>query len=303
MERVSRGEREGIGTDAKERDMARSGIKRTVRGHPAVDGAGVHLVRVLGIRTSKDFDPFLMLDSFDSRDPRDYIKGFPMHPHRGIETITYLVEGDIEHQDSLGNRGSIKSGQSQWMTAGSGILHQEMPQASPRMLGLQIWLNLPAVEKMAEPAYFDIAGDMIASVKDGPATVRVISGEYKGTRGIKPRHVQATLYDVCLPKGEEVAIAPRPGENAFVFLLEGDAVIAGDRIEEKTAVLFEPGGDIAVAAPRDGEARFMFFSGKPLGEPVAWGGPIVMNTDQELEIAFAELEAGTFVKHGTADGR
>ncbi len=276
--------------------MQKKPIKRTVQGHPAIDGAGVHLVRVLGYRTVEDFDPFLLLDSFDSTNPADYLKGFPMHPHRGIETITYLVEGDIEHQDSLGNRGSIKSGQSQWMTAGSGILHQEMPQASPRMLGLQVWLNLPSREKMAAPAYFDISQDMIPQVAAGRAVVRVLSGEFKGVRGIKPRHVQASIFDVSLPTGEEIVLPAIPGENVFVFLLEGDAGIAGRRIPAKTAVLFGEGDAVAVAAPPDGAARFLFFSGPPLGEPVAWGGPIVMNTEAELETAFSQLAAGTFVK-------
>ena len=277
--------------------MSRRPIKRMVQGHPAVDGAGVHLVRVLGIRTVEDFDPFLMLDSFDSTNPADYVKGFPMHPHRGIETITYLIAGDIEHQDSLGNRGSIKSGQSQWMTAGSGILHQEMPQASPRMLGLQIWLNLPSREKMAEPAYFDITADMIKTVRADAATVRVISGEYQGERGVNPRHIAATLYDVSLKPGGETVIPTREDENVFVFLIEGDAVIEGKAVPEKTAVLFGSGSEIAVAAPAGRESRFIFFSGRPLHEPVAWGGPIVMNTEDELETAFAELEAGAFIKH------
>lgn len=280
--------------------MATRAIQRTVQGHPAVDGAGVHLTRVLGIRTVEDYDPFLMLDSFDSTNPEDYIKGFPWHPHRGIETITYLVEGLIEHQDSLGNKGSIRSGQSQWMTAGSGILHTEKPKTSPRLFGLQIWLNLPKKEKMADPAYLDITADMIKVVRDGNAVVRVLSGEYKGTRGVKPRHIQATLFDVTIPGGEEIAIATKRDENVFVFLLEGDALIDSRRIPTKTAVLFGPGDDIKVGATDDSETRFMFFSGKPLHEPVAWGGPIVMNTEEELELAFTELDNGAFIKHDAA---
>ncbi len=272
-------------------------IKRTVQGHPAVDGAGVHLVRVLGIRTVEDYDPFLMLDSFESRNPEDYIKGFPFHPHRGIETITYLVEGEMEHQDSLGNKGVIKSGHSQWMTAGSGIIHQEMPTASPRMLGLQIWLNMPQKDKMADPAYFDIKGGMIKTVQDGAATVRVVSGEYKGEKGVTTKHIRASLYDVSLPTGQEIRIDTKQGENVFVFLLEGDAVMDGQTIPVKTAVLFGEGDAIGVRATDKEPCRFMFFSGKPLHEPVAWGGPIVMNTDEELELAFQELEAGTFIKH------
>lgn len=275
-------------------------IKKMVTGHSAVDGAGVHLVRVLGRRTVEEFDPFLMLDSFDSNNPDDYIKGFPLHPHRGIETITYLIEGEIDHMDSLGNKGVILSGQSQWMTAGSGILHQEMPKASDRMLGLQIWLNLPSRDKMAKPAYFDITGDMIQVAHEEAATVRVISGRYKTTRGVSPRHVDATLYDVSLQPGKSIDLETRPGENVFVFLIVGDAVIDGQTIPEKTAVLFGEGDGIRVAATPRESARFIFFSGKPLGEPVAWGGPIVMNTDEELATAFEELESGQFIKHTPA---
>ena len=276
--------------------MARRAIRRVVRGHPAVDGAGVHLVRVLGLRTVEDFDPFLMLDSFDSRNPEDYIKGFPMHPHRGIETITYLIDGEIDHQDSLGHKGVIRSGQSQWMTAGSGILHQEMPQASPRMLGLQLWLNLPASRKMAPPAYFDITGDMIAGVEDGPVTIRVISGEYKGAHGVRAPHIQATIYDVLVPPGAETVLPARRGETAFVFLIQGDARIDGRDVAEKTAVLFDDGDEIAVGAAGDAASRFIFCAAPPLREPVAWGGPIVMNTEEELERAFLELETGEFIK-------
>lgn len=275
-------------------------IRKMVTGHPAVDGAGVHLVRVLGGRTVKDFDPFLMLDSFDSANPEDYVKGFPLHPHRGIETITYLIEGEIEHQDSLGNKGTILSGQAQWMTAGSGILHQEMPQASERMLGLQIWLNLPRQEKMTEPSYFDITRDMIPAVTEGGAVVRVISGRYKTAQGVTPRHIDATLYDVGLETGQSIDVKTKLGENVFVFLIVGDAVIDGHSIPEKTAVLFGEGGGIRVAATREAPCRFIFFSGKPLGEPVAWGGPIVMNTEDELATAFSELESGRFIKHAPA---
>ena len=179
-------------------------IEKTGRGRATVDGAGVHLVRVLGNETVEDFDHFLMLDSFDSKNPPDYTKGFPMHPHRGIETITYIIEGEMDHQDSLGNKGAIRSGESQWMTAGSGIMHQEMPQPSDRMLGVQIWLNLPRADKMTNPVYFDIKKSMIPVVEEGPVTVRVISGAYKEAKGVTPAYVQATLYDVS------VAARPRP---------------------------------------------------------------------------------------------
>lgn len=276
--------------------MASRRIVKTIRGQRAIDGAGVHLVRVLGGRDVEDFDPFLMLDSFDSTNPADYSKGFPMHPHRGIETITYLIQGEIDHEDSLGNKGTIRGGQSQWMTAGSGILHQEMPQAAKRMLGLQIWLNLPQSEKMTDPKYFDITETDIKPVQTEDGVVRVISGEYAGVQGVEPHHVQATLYDVTVNAGRTMLLPTKPEENVFVFLIEGDAVIDGSEIPEKTAVLFGEGETVAISAPAGQEARVVFFSGKRLKEPVAWGGPIVMNTRAELDNAFAELQDGTFIK-------
>ncbi|MDD3212256.1 MAG: pirin family protein [Eubacteriales bacterium] len=277
--------------------MSRCEIKKLVRGQRATDGAGVRLVRVLGYGTVEDFDPFLMLDSFDSTKPADYTPGFPMHPHRGIETITYLISGRIEHEDSLGNKGAILAGESQWMTAGSGILHQEMPKPSERMLGFQLWLNLPQTEKMAAPAYLSITRDRIPHTAIGKAEVLVLSGKLGEAQGVTPRHIPATIFDVRLPGGEEVELPTQPEETVFVFLIEGNATIGGQPIPEKTAVLFGEGDSIAVAAPPDSDLRFIFFSGKALHEPVAWGGPIVMNTREELELAFDELQRGEFIKH------
>lgn len=271
-------------------------IKKVV-GRPTVDGAGVHLVRVLGNNTVYDFDPFLMLDSFDSRNPEDYIAGFPTHPHRGIETVSYLISGEMDHEDSLGNKGKIMAGESQWMTAGSGILHQEMPQPAERMLGVQLWINLPQKNKMTDPQYFDIKGDMIGETETDAAKIRVISGEYNGVKGVTPHHIQATYYDVLLKKDSSIAIATKPKDNVFIFLIEGNAVVEGEEIPEKTAVLFGKGDAITVSAPKGKESRFLFLSGEPLKESVAWGGPIVMNTEEELDRAFRELRNGTFVKH------
>lgn len=273
-------------------------VIKEVRGQRAVDGAGVRLVRVLGLRNTADFDPFLMLDSFDSNDPADYLAGFPTHPHRGIETITYLISGEIEHQDSLGNKGVIHSGEAQWMTAGSGILHQEMPQASDRMLGFQLWLNLPRDEKMADPAYLDITAGQIGCKYIENAEVRVLSGRYGDVHGVTPRHIKATIYDVDLDAGTQLTLPVDSTENAFVFLIEGDAVIDGRRIPEKTAVLFGAGDAITVMAPEERATRFILCSGRPLREPIAWGGPIVMNTETELNAAFEELRQGTFIRHG-----
>ncbi len=276
-----------------------SGLKRKIakllRGVPAVDGAGVRLVRVLGYHDVYDFDPFLMLDSFDSQNPDDYVRGFPMHPHRGIETITYLIEGKIEHQDSLGNKGVILSGQSQWMTAGRGILHQEMPKPSERMLGFQLWLNLPKAEKLCEPAYFEIAEEMIPVVKTEGIEVRVIAGSYGGAVGPRPRHIQATLLDISLEEGATLTLDTKPEETVFAFVILGSAFAGGQPLEEKTAVLFGPGDTAEVTASEHQDARVIFFCGKPVKEPIAWGGPIVMNTEEELNQAFRELREGTFI--------
>lgn len=276
--------------------MVKREIVKMIRGKRAIDGAGVRLVRVLGHDDVEDFDPFLMLDSFDSNNPDDYIAGFPMHPHRGIETITYLISGRIDHEDSLGNKDSILAGESQWMTAGSGIMHQEMPKEAGRMFGFQLWLNMSASEKMAEPAYLSITQDMIPVVKREKATVRVLSGSFGGESGVKPKHIPASLYDVDLEKEASIDIPTNPEEKVFVFLLEGDGFINGQEIPEKTAVLFGPGDFISVASG-GAPLRFMTCSAKPLGEPIAWGGPIVMNTRQELQHAFDELKRGTFIKH------
>ncbi|MGI6239247.1 MAG: pirin family protein [Christensenellales bacterium] len=277
--------------------MANRKIAQTVRGQRAVDGAGVRLVRVLGGRNVTDFDPFLMLDSFDSTDPNDYIAGFPTHPHRGIETITYLIEGRIDHEDSMGNRDTIHAGESQWMTAGSGILHQEMPKASARMLGFQLWLNLARDEKMTEPKYLSITRDMMPLVEQGGAQVRILSGSFGGVSGIKPNHIPATILDVLIPAGGAITVPTAPGETAFVFLIEGDAVVGGEDIAEKTAALLSDGDAVDLAATADAASRIIVFMGAPLREPIAWGGPIVMNTRAELEAAFDELDRGTFIRH------
>ena len=271
-------------------------VEKTVQGRAAVDGAGVRLTRVLAHNEVEEFDPFLMLDSFDSTDPEDYVKGFPTHPHRGIETVTYLIEGEIEHQDSLGNKGVITSGSSQWMTAGSGILHQEMPQKSRRMLGFQLWLNMRSTEKMAEPKYFDITPDKIPVVRQEGSTVRIVAGEYKDVKGVTPHHLQAALYDVELLPNSTLTLPAKSGKTAFLFLVEGTLRAKDTDIPEKCAALFGQGDCITVTAQNLG-ARFAFFCAPPLHEPIAWGGPIVMNTQQELREAFSELQNGTFIKH------
>lgn len=327
--------------------MADCSVRASVTGRPAIDGAGVRMTRVLGPETIHDFDPFLMLDSFDSTNPADYLAGFPMHPHRGIETITYLASGRIDHRDSLGNEGSIRDGQAQWMCAGSGVLHEEMPKASGRMLGVQLWLNLPAAEKMASPAYNALdevaevwvspagepvdparrnaAGEPVDPTRrnaagepadgaegepvDGTAAAsadnaekarvlaRVVAGEFAGVRGFVGDHLPATFLELRIPAGAYVRVPVAVGQAAYAFLLEGAATVAGRRHPAKTALAFASDGDAAsFAAPDDAEARVLYFSAPRLDEPVAWGGPIVMNTDAELDQAFRELQAGMFVR-------
>lgn len=277
--------------------MKKREIITTVNGHQTTDGAGVKLVRVLGIKNVEDFDPFLMLDSFDSANPADYTAGFPMHPHRGIETITYLISGKMDHKDSLGNKDTINEGESQWMTAGSGIMHEEMPQASDRMLGFQLWLNLSAEEKMCEPAYLSITKDMMPKLKKDDGDIIIVAGEFEGVQGERTKHIPLTICDVTLPSGGTIEMPTDPENTVFVFLIEGSGVIDGQDIPTKTAVLFDKGEYISVSAPPSSDLRFIYYSAKPLGEPIAWGGPIVMNTPEELELAFSELRKGTFIKH------
>lgn len=275
----------------------------------------MHLVRVLGAGTIQAFDPFLMLDAFDSRNPEDYIAGFPMHPHRGIETVTYLAQGEIDHKDSLGNEGSIISGGGQWMAAGSGILHQEMPQASPHMLGLQLWVNLAAKDKMAPPKYRDIRPEQMEPIKEDGAAIRVLSGYYKGHAGaMQADYVPVTFLDVMLESGAIWTLATNPDDTVFAYVLYGDVSagpVPGEApqgacgsnysactpMQEKHAVLFGP-GEVITLRGGSKNSRLVVVAGTPLREPVAWGGPIVMNTEEELQHAFSELETGKFIKHG-----
>ncbi|MFP5527878.1 pirin family protein [Peptococcus simiae] len=259
------------------------------------DGAGVSLVRVLSNRTVTAYDPLLMLDSFDSTDPKDYIAGFPMHPHRGIETITYLRRGEITHEDSLGNKGRITDGGSQWMTAGSGIMHEEMPQPSDRMLGVQVWLNMPQKEKMAPPAYHDLSADKCPVVPVEGGEVAVIGGQYQGVQGFQGHHHPLTFLSIRLEAGGSLTLPLDPKGSQTVFLLEGDARLGDVVVEEKTAVRLAEGDSLTLKTT-DGPIEVLFFESYPLEESIAWGGPIVMNTQEELDAAFAELREGSFIK-------
>lgn len=273
-------------------------INKIVRGTHTQDGAGVKLVRVISRPDVAEFDPFLMLDAFDSVDPDDYTKGFPWHPHRGIETVTYLIKGHIEHGDSMGNIGNILDGDCQWMNAGGGILHQEMPKVADRMLGVQLWLNLPAKHKMVAPQYHDITSDMIPVINEDGNEVRIISGHYKETPGaIQGDYVKMTFLDVTIKAASQLEIPVPADEKLFIYIVEGAGFFDetdSELVEAKNAILFNH-GDKLLAKASDKGIRFLLFSAKPLNEPIAWGGPVVMNTKEELDLAFKQLQDGTFI--------
>jgi redox-sensitive bicupin YhaK (pirin superfamily) len=277
-------------------------VKTILRSHPTIEGAGVHLKRVFGYHQVPDLDPFLLLDHFGSDNPRDYILGFPWHPHRGIETVTYMLDGAVEHGDSIGNSGVIKSGDVQWMTAGSGIIHQEMPkQYEGLMTGFQLWVNLPAKEKMMDPRYRDVQADTIPEVPlDSGIRIKIISGELEGTKGpVKDLVIDTEYLDVTMPPNSEFERSFEKGYKVFAYVIEGEGQFdpeSSKLIETQHLAIFGDGERINIKAG-DKDLRFLLISGKPLGEPVAWYGPIVMNTQKELELAFEEYRNGTFIKH------
>ena len=297
-------------------------IKKVWKQIPTLEGAGVRLNRVFGFHQVPQLDPFLLLDCFRSDRRDDYVKGFPWHPHRGIETITYVLDGDVEHQDSLGNKGIIRPGDVQWMTAGSGIIHQEMPQGSPkgRMWGFQLWANLPRAQKMMDPRYREVTAAQIPVVKTPEgATVRIICGTVGDTSGpVKEIVTDPEYLDVSLPAGKTFTHPVKAGYTAFAYVVEGEGHFDASRnpfdreapgdaaydvapscvCGEGTIVLYEPAGDTVLVTTDKRSVRFLLVSGKPLKEPVAWYGPIVMNTKEELRTAFQEFEQGTFIKHG-----
>jgi len=274
-------------------------IKLIRTAEPVLEGAGVRLHRVFGYYQVPLFDPFLMLDDFRNDDPDDYLAGFPWHPHRGIETITYMLEGSAEHGDSLGNSGTIHKGEVQWMTAGSGIIHQEMPKPDKqgRMYGFQLWTNLPAKDKMCKPRYQDIKAQAIPEVKTPEgAMIKVICGAYKGTKGpVEDIYADPQYWDVQMPVGTALELPALMGSTCFIYVYGGSGVIDGQQVKNRMAVLFEDGDGISVASGHDG-LSFLYLNGKPLQEPVSWRGPIVMNTKEEIKTAFQELDNGTFIK-------
>jgi len=294
-------------------------VKRLVKSKPTVEGAGVRLRRAFGFENTSDFDPFLLLDDFRNDVPEDYLAGFPWHPHRGIETITYVLSGTVEHGDSLGNRGAISAGDVQWMTAGSGIIHQEMPKgdSAGRMHGFQLWGNLPSSLKMTKPRYQEIKAAEIPEIKDDDEThVRVVCGTFWGMRGPVEGVASDPMYlDVSLPPNRKKTLPIETVRHAFAYLFAGSGkfcnasgplsvptegvgwadITPPSEAENRSLVLFDRGDEVTVQAGEEG-MRFLLVSGKPLEEPVAWYGPIVMNTQEELREAFRELETGKFLK-------
>jgi redox-sensitive bicupin YhaK (pirin superfamily) len=298
-------------------------IRKIVKSHATVEGAGVHLHRAIGLGSPEEYDPFLLLDDFRSDTPDEYRAGFPWHPHRGMETITYVLRGEVEHQDSLRNRGVIAPGDVQWMSAGSGIIHQEMPRGDERgaMHGFQLWANLPAASKMTEPRYRGIVAAEIPEVTDpSGATIKIIAGTANGVAGpVRDVVTQPEYLDVTVPPGVTFTRATPEGHTVFAYVIGGRAVFnhqddpysyqtEGDTyfdeerdplIGDRHLVLFGDGDTVVVSAGEE-PLRFLLISGKPIGEPIAWRGPIVMNTQAELRVAFDELDRGTFIKHPRA---
>ena len=270
--------------------------KLILQGHSIYDGAGVKLKRIFAHDHTKLIDPFLLFDHFGSDNPNDYIKGFPWHPHRGIETVTYMLGGTVEHGDNIGNAGTIGPGDIQWMTAGGGVIHQEMPKPSKGMMhGLQLWVNLPAKNKMMGPRYRGILEDEVPVVKIPGGEVRVIAGVYKNVTGpVQELVVDIEYLDVRLKKGMSLFHTAKKGYTSFGYLIEGTGEFDDTKLEKTQLILFTEAGRIAIKAIED--IRYIFVTGKQINEPIAWGGPIVMNTQEELEMAFRELDEGTFIK-------
>lgn len=285
--------------------MALRNAVLSIQGRTAYDGAGVKLQRIFGHAEAGRFDPFLLLDAFGSDDPADYLPGFPMHPHRGIETVTYLLEGSVRHSDSTGSGGVIGPGDLQWMSAGSGIVHEEMPLQSPRGVhGLQLWVNLAKKEKMQSPAYRGAVASEVPVVPTGSGTVRVLSGSWGGANGPIVGVARSPVYlDIELKPDSSIKLDVPEGRTAFIYVMNGAVAVAAEKAGSGCDKPYAAGtcvllGDGDEAEFRSGStsARFVIVHAPPLGEPIAWGGPIVMNTREELDQAFRELDEGSFIK-------
>lgn len=275
-------------------------IYRISKSKPTLEGAGVHLKRAFGYHDPM-LDPFLLLDDFHSDNPEDYVAGFPWHPHRGIETITYMLHGEVAHGDSMGNKGMIGPGDVQWMTAGSGIIHEEMPKQTNRLLhGFQLWANLPSHHKMMHPRYRDVKKENIPLVDiDKNVSVRVICGKVKGVKGpVQDIITDPEYLDTTIKPNSSYTHTVERGYNAFAYIIDGTASFGESKglVGAENLVIFEDGDYISIKSGNHG-ARLLLCSGKPIGEPVAWRGPIVMNTEEELTLAFDEFQKGSFIKH------
>jgi redox-sensitive bicupin YhaK (pirin superfamily) len=273
-------------------------IREIYEAKAAIEGAGVHLHRGFGYPELPKFDPFLLFDDFSSENPADYLPGFPRHPHRGIETVTYILGGEVRHKDSTGTSGSITKGDVQWMTAGSGIMHEEMPQGERGLKGFQLWVNLPKKNKMMNPRYQEVKSKEIPEISYGKnSTVRVIAGNLQDIKApVDDIMAEPTYLDIQVKDAEEILLPVLQSHNAFVYVFEGNINVSGKRIKEgHVALLNRDGEDLNVKVGSSG-ARFLLAAGKPLREPIAWYGPIVMNSRDELEVAVTDLQTGHFVK-------
>ncbi|ASM37860.1 pirin family protein [Campylobacter sputorum] len=269
-------------------------VKKAVKGYNTIDGNGVHLVRVLGNKTYDDFDPILMLDSFDTKNYDDYKGGFPLHPHRGIETISYIYQGAMEHGDSLGNKDMISDGEVQWMCAGSGIMHEEILPKSDRMLGVQLWLNLPKNNKMTTPNYKAIKNSEIKEIDIKGGKIRLLAGKFESQSGYLSKYLPLDYYDIHLKSGESFSLDVENNASIMLFTLIGEIEISNQIYTEKTAIKLSNGNKVEFSAKTD--TQVLFISSIRLDEQIAWGGPIVMNTKEELYEAFRDLDNNTFVK-------
>lgn len=270
-------------------------VQSKVKGFRTIDGAGVNLVRVLGHTTVTEFDPILMLDSFDSTNPDDYTAGFPLHPHRGIETISYVYRGKMMHKDSIGFEDTVLDGEVQWMTAGSGILHEELLPASERLLGVQLWLNLPEDKKMVDPEYHSIKNSQIPEIAFEGGNIRLLAGNYKEYSGFQGKYVPLDYYDIDLEPNASITIDTDVNDSIMIFTLLSDVTIEGEEVSEKTAAKLSSGESVTIQAKEKG-AKVLFISSTALRQPISWGGPIVMNSKEELNQAFHELRSRTFLK-------
>ncbi|MGF0039470.1 pirin family protein [Peptoniphilaceae bacterium SGI.131] len=270
-------------------------IKSIIKGYRTQDGAGVSLVRVLGNRTAEEYDPILMLDSFDSTNPDDYTAGFPMHPHRGIETVSYLYKGKMIHKDTLGNEDAISDGELQWMNAGSGIQHEEKVPAADRLLGVQLWLNLPKDRKMSKPSYSKIKREDIEEINFEGGKLRLLTGNYKDHIGFQGKHLPLNYYDIHLNENSQITIDTNEDDSVMLFTLSGNVYIDEKLVEEKTAVKLTRGNSITIKNT-DMKSQVLFMGSNALKEDIVWAGPIVMNTEEEIREAFDDLKRGTFIK-------